>query len=73
VSHILGFTFNFLHIAWGITFDEAPESTMQLCIFLLNISNVRRKGVVLEFDLLLIKEALTTYFFFVTLFKKYVL
>jgi hypothetical protein len=28
----------------GITFDDAPESTIQLCTFLLKISKVKRKG-----------------------------
>ena len=28
----------------GITLDEAPESTIQLCTFLLKISKVSKKG-----------------------------
>lgn len=36
--------------------DEAPESTRQLCKFLLNTSKVRRKGGVCDFDLPPIKS-----------------
>ena len=35
---------NFFHIERGITLDKAPESTMQLCTFLFNISKVSKKG-----------------------------
>ena len=35
---------SFLHTARGITLDEAPESTIQLCMFLLNILKVSKKG-----------------------------
>jgi len=34
----------FLEIEYDIIFDEAPESTEQLCTFMLKISKVRGKG-----------------------------
>jgi hypothetical protein len=34
----------FWHTNRGITFDDAPESTIQLCTFLLKISKVNKKG-----------------------------
>ena len=33
-----------LHTERGITLDEAPDYTIQLCTFLLNISKVSKKG-----------------------------
>ena len=35
---------SFLHTERGITLDEEPKSTIQLCTFLLNISKVSKKG-----------------------------
>jgi hypothetical protein len=32
------------HIDHGITLDDAPESTIQLCMFILKISNVNKNG-----------------------------
>ena len=34
----------FLHAERGITLDEAPQSSIQLCTFLLKISKVSKKG-----------------------------
>ena len=33
----------FWHIEKGITFDDAPKSTIQLCTFLLKISKINKK------------------------------
>ena len=41
--------------------DEAPKSTKQLCTFVLKISNVIRKGGVMDFDFLPIMAALTSW------------
>ena len=41
--------------------DEAPESTKQLYTFMLKISNVIRKGEVMDFDFLPILAALTSW------------
>jgi hypothetical protein len=38
------FALIFWKIDKGITFDDASESTMQLCTFLLKISKVNKKG-----------------------------
>ena len=43
--------------------DEAPESTKQLCAFMLRISNVIRKGGVMDSDFLPIMAALTSWGF----------
>ena len=41
--------------------EKAPESTRQLCMFMLKISNVIRKGGVMDFDFLPIMAALTSW------------
>ena len=43
--------------------DEALKSTKQLCTFMLNISNVIRKGGVMDFDFPPIMVALTSWGF----------
>ena len=42
--------FNFKQTEYDMIFEESPESTKQLCTFLLNISKVKRKGGVCELD-----------------------
>jgi len=54
-ADFLGDMFNFKQIGYHIMFKEGPESTKQLCTFLLNISKVNRKGGVCELDLSPIK------------------
>jgi hypothetical protein len=46
ILRLEGFTYAliFRHTDRGITFDDAPESTIQLCTFLLKISKVNKKG-----------------------------
>jgi hypothetical protein len=45
-------------------FDDAPESTKQLCTFPLKISNVKIKGGVSELDLSPINKSLALIFLF---------
>jgi len=44
VSLSVGVAFIFFHIDKGMMFEEAPESTKQLWIFILYISNVNKNG-----------------------------
>jgi hypothetical protein len=41
----------------GMILDEAPDSTIQLWTFMLNISKVIRKGGVVDLDLCPVREA----------------
>jgi len=43
ILDFLGLAFSFSHTIYGITLEEAPEWTIQLWIFLLNISNVEKR------------------------------
>jgi hypothetical protein len=52
------FDINIFEALRVMTLDEAPESTIQLWIFLLKISRVIRKGRVVDLDLCPIREAL---------------
>jgi hypothetical protein len=55
-----GLTLSFSHTLRGITLEEALESTMKLCTFLLKISKVNKNGGVFDLNLCPIKYALTT-------------
>jgi len=60
MSYCLGLTLIFSHTLKGITFEEAVESIIQLCTFLLKISKGTKKGGVVDLDLFPNKEEFTT-------------
>lgn len=53
-TYFLGSTFNFTQTVLGRMLDEAPESTKQLCRFLLKTSKVERNGGIMDLDIPLI-------------------
>jgi hypothetical protein len=71
MSYFLGLVLSFSQNLSGITLDDAPESTIQLCTFMLKISKVNKKGGVLDFDLWPFKDALTADCFFGLSFQWY--
>ena len=57
VFHIWGSSLIYLHIEYGITFDEALECITQLCTLPLHISKVKINGGVWDLDFFLIKAS----------------
>jgi hypothetical protein len=59
LSLLRGMTFNFFHTDNGMALEDAPESTKQLWRFMLNTSNVKRKGGTKGFPFLSLEKYFT--------------
>jgi hypothetical protein len=64
LSLLSGIAFNFLHIDNGMTLEDSLESTKKLCRFMLNTSNIKKKGGTKGFPLLSKEKEFTFGLFF---------